>query len=259
LNAPDNRQSGCQLPNMDSQYGFCMLTGAVRQERHPHIPARNVLDGIVLGGSDGAIESLGLISALNGAGVASGTITLAGVSFAVAGALSMFFSYYLARRSEIQSLQTDISRESMEIETEPEEETAEMKAMLEKDGYDASEVEAIMGRLQKNKGLWLKEMLRRELKVNIEEVEANPFAKPLSAGIAFLLLALLAVSPYALSIARETALLGSIGLSLVALFSLGSRLFIPRNFRPLGGVESALVGATAGGLLYLVGMLISRA
>ena len=230
----------------------------IQPEKHPHIPARHILDGIALGGSDGTIEALALISALNGAGIAFGTIALAGVSFSIAGAISIFFSYYLSRRSEIQSLKTDVSRESMEIEEEPEEETAEMKDLLKKDGYDEKEVDIIMQRLQKDKGLWLREMLRRELRVNIEDLESDPWTRPISAGIAFLLLALLAVSPYALSIPRTTALLVSICLSLVALFALGSRLFVRRNFKPLGGVESALVGAGAAGLLYLLGMLIAR-
>jgi VIT1/CCC1 family predicted Fe2+/Mn2+ transporter len=215
------------------------------------------LDGIILGGSDGAIEALALLSALNGAGVAFGTITLAGVSFALAGAISMFFSYYLSRRSEVESLRTDIAREGLEIETEPEEETAEMRELLRKDGYAEDEVDVIMGRLVKDKGLWLREMLRRELKVNPEDVATNPFARPLSAGLAFLLLALLALSPYALAVPRTSALVASSAVSLVALFSLGSRIFIPRNFRPLAGAESALVGALAGGLLYLVGVLVS--
>lgn len=228
-----------------------------RLEKHPHIPARRVLDRIILGASDGAIEGLATTAALNGAGVGFGTIALAGVAFALAGALSMFFSSYLSTRSEIESLRIDISRESMEIETEPEEETAEMQDLLRKDGYDKKEVDVIMQRLQKDKGLWLKEMLRRELKVNMEDAKSEPFTRPFAAGVAFLLLALLAVSPYVLSIPRTTALFASLGLSLVALFSLGSRIFVPRNFKPVAGAESALAGAAAAGLLYLIGTIIS--
>ena len=116
-------------------------------EKHPHIPARNVLDRIVLGGSDGAIEGLALTSALNGAGLGYGAIALAGVAFALAGALSMFFSSYLSRRSELRSLKVDMTRERMEIETEPEEEKAEMRELLKKDGYGEKDVEVIMQRL----------------------------------------------------------------------------------------------------------------
>ncbi len=196
-------------------------------------------------------------SALNGAGVAFGTIAVAGFAFALAGAIAMFFSSYLSRRSELRSLQIDVDRESMEIDTEPDEERGEMRELLKKDGYDESEVEVIMRRLVKDKGLFLKEMLRRELRVNIEDVGADPFVWPLFAGLAFLLLALLAVSPYALAIPRTDALLASVGLSLAALFSLGSRAFVPKNFNFRAGIESALVGAVAGGVLYLVGLAVS--
>ena len=171
----------------------------------------------------------------------------------------MFFSSYLSRRSELRSLEVDIARESMEIETEPEEEKAEMKELLKKDGYTDQEVEVILQRLVRNKGLWLKEMLRRELRVNIEDATSDPFSRPLSAGIAFLLLALLALSPYAFAIARLDALFASVALSLTALFALGSRAFVPRNFEPASGLESALVGAVAAGILYLVGIFISIA
>ncbi|HUK79352.1 MAG TPA: VIT1/CCC1 transporter family protein, partial [Nitrososphaerales archaeon] len=227
------------------------------EEKHPHIPARNVLDRIILGGSDGAIEGLATTSALNGAGLAFGTIALAGFAFALAGAIAMFFSSYLSRRSELRSLKIDVNREGMEIETEPDEEQDEMRELLRKDGYDEAEVEVIMRRLVKNKGLFLKEMLRRELRVNIEDVGADPFVWPLYAGIAFLLLALLAVSPYAFAIPRVDALVASVTLSLAALFSLGSRTFVPGNFNLKAGAESALVGAVAGGLLYLVGLAVS--
>ncbi len=226
-------------------------------EKHPHIPARNILDRIVLGGSDGAIEGLALTSALNGAGLGYSTIALAGVAFALSGALSMFFSNYLSRRSELRSLKIDMSRERMEIDTEPEEEKSEMRELLKRDGYDDREVDVILQRLVKDKELWLKEMLRRELRLNVEEEGTGRLSKPLSAGVAFLLLGLLSVSPYAFAVPRFDALVASVSFSLAALFSLGSRVFVPRSFDLAAGVESALVGALAGFLLYLVGVLVS--
>ncbi|HYB75642.1 MAG TPA: VIT1/CCC1 transporter family protein, partial [Nitrososphaerales archaeon] len=212
---------------MDSEYRLEKRMNAAPREKHPHIPARNILDRVILGGSDGAIEGLATTSALNGAGVSLGTIAIAGFAFAVAGSIAMFFSSYLSRRSELRSLQIDVDREKMEIETEPEEEQGEMRELLEKDGYDGREVEVILRRLTKDKDLFLKEMLRRELRVNVEDVGSDPFVWPLFAGIAFLLIALLAVSPYAFSVPRMDALLASVVFSLAALFALGSRAFVP--------------------------------
>lgn len=212
---------------------------------------------MVLGGSDGAIEGLALTAALNGAKVGFGTIAVAGLAFAIAGAISMFFSSYLSQRSERESVRIDMARERMEIETEPEEERREMVELLKREGYADAEVEVIMQRLSRDKGLWLREMLRRELKVNPEDVALGPYSGAAAAGASFLLLALLAVSPYAFSISRIYALAASAALSLAALFALGSRAFIPRNFRPRAGIVSAGVGALAGAVLYLVGLFIS--
>jgi vacuolar iron transporter family protein len=234
------------------------MDSPVQQERHPHIPARRLLDRIVLGGSDGAIEGLAMTAALNGAGLGFGTILVAGFAFAVAGSISMFFSSYLSNKSELDLLRTDVQREKMEIETEPEEERAEMEQLLTKDGYGPKEVKTIMERLLKDKALWLKEMLRRELRINIEDLESDSFARPVSAGLAFFLLALLALAPYALSSERIVALGTSVAFCLAALFSLSSRIFIPGHFKPVSGLESALIGGVAGGLLYLLGILISR-
>lgn len=234
------------------------MENPVPQEKHPHIPARRLLDRIILGGSDGAIEGLAMTAAFNGAGLGFGTILLAGFAFAVAGSVSMFFSSYLSNKAELDLLRTDVQREKMEIETEPEEERAEMEQLLMKDGYDRKEVRTIMERLLKDKELWLKEMLRRELRINIEDLEAGPFIRPISAGLAFFLLSLLALAPYAFSIERIVALGSSVVLCLAALFALSSRIFIPAHFKPFAGLESALIGGVAGGLLYLVGILISR-
>ncbi len=226
-------------------------------EKHPHMPARHVIDRIVLGGSDGAIESVALISALNGAGVAFRTIILAGLAFAIAGAVSMFFSNYLARRSELDALRVDMDRERMEIETEPEEEKAELEELLRKEGYAQKEVDVIMGRLEKDKEMWLREQLDHELKVHIEELSTDPVSRPASAGVSFFALALLVLSPYWLNWGHALTLGISVALSITALFALGSRAFIPRHFNPRAGVTFSIIGACAAALLYGVGLLIS--
>jgi vacuolar iron transporter family protein len=215
------------------------------------------LDRIVLGGSDGAMESVAMTAALNGAGLAFGTILIAGLAFAAAGALSMFFSSYLSSRSELEALRTDVQRERMEIETEPEEEKAELEDLLRKEGYDQEEIDVIMSKLVKNKEMWLREQLSRELRVHMEDLKSGLLGRPSAAGLSFLSLALLVVAPYGILSGHVLALAASVGLSLLALFCLGSRIFLRGHFKPLAGLESAAVGAAAAGLLYGLGLLIS--
>ncbi len=224
-------------------------------EKHPHIPARQILDRIVLGGSDGVIESVAMTAALNGAGVPFSTILIAGLAFAVAGGTSMFFSTYLSRRSELHSLRLDIERERMEIETEPEEEKAELEKLLSEEGYGPGEVGVIMERLLKDKDMWLRAQLMHELRLHPEDLSSNPLSRPTAAGIAFLVLALATLCPYAFGIGRTAALMVSVVLSLLALFVLSSRLFTPKYFDLRSGLESAVVGGAAAGLLYALGLL----
>ncbi|MDV3243808.1 MAG: VIT1/CCC1 transporter family protein [Nitrososphaerales archaeon] len=228
-----------------------------RTEKHPHIPARHVLDRIVLGGSDGVIEGVATTSALNGAGVDFRTILIASFAFALAGGLSMFFSNYLSRRAELDSLRIDVERERMEIETEPEEERKELESLLMTEGYKQGEVDVIMNRLTKDKEMWLRAQLQHELHVHMEELSTRPVRRALPAGIAFFLLALLSLLPYLTSEGRFAALVASAALSLAALFALGSRIFTLRNFNIRRGLESASVGAAAVSLLYLAGLLVA--
>ncbi len=215
------------------------------------------MDRVVLGGSDGAIEGVAMTAALNGAGLDFRTIVIAGFAFAVAGGISMFCSSYLASRSEADLLRADVERERMEIETEPEEERAELEELLKKDGYQQQEVDVIMSRLAKDKELWLRTQLSHELRLHIEDLETDPLSRAGVAGVAFFVLAMTALSPYGLVSSHVQALSLSIGLALLALFVLASRAFTPGQFSWKSGVESAAVGGAAAGVLYLLGTLIS--
>ena len=223
-------------------------------EKHPHIPGRNIIDRVVLGGSDGAIEAVATTAALNAAGVDFKLILLAGFAFATAGGLSMFFSSYLSSRAELAALRIDIERERMEIETEPGEERRELEELLAKEGYEKQEVDVIMNRLTKNKEMWLRAQLTNELHLHAEELSVAPVSRALPAGISFFVLGLLALIPYATAVARSDALLASAAISLTALFVLGSKAFVPSTFNAKEGVRSAGIGAIALCLLYAVGL-----
>lgn len=229
------------------------------KEKHPHQRGRGILDRVVLGGSDGIIESLAATSALNGVqAISYSTIIVAGFAFAVAGSVAMFFSSYLSRKSELDSLRIDVERERFEIETEPEEEKMELSELLKKEGYTAEEVGVILSRLEKDKEMWLRAQLRHELHLHMEELEHNPLTKALPAGLSFLIFALVPIFPYFLGLERLLSLVVSICFSVLALFVLGStKLFAFEHFNLKKGLESSFIGAVAALLLYIVGRIIS--
>jgi VIT1/CCC1 family predicted Fe2+/Mn2+ transporter len=227
-------------------------------ERHPHLPARKIIDRVVLGGTDGIIESLAATSGLNGARQSFVIILLAGFAFATAGAVSMFFSNFLSRRTEQESLRLDIEREKMEIETEPEEEKRELETLLKNEGYNQKEVDVILKRVMRDKDMWLRVQLRHELHLDANELESSSLKKSFPPGIAFFVGALIPLAPYLAPLQPTIVLLVSVGLSLVALFLTGSSKFLAiRKLSLSSGLEMALVGAIASALLFVVGRLIA--
>lgn len=228
-------------------------------EKHPHQTGRKFLERIVLGGSDGIIESVAAVSALNGIKIiANPQIVIAGIAFAIAGSISMFFSNYISRRSEIQNLKEDIKRERFEIETEPEEEKRELTEILKKEGYTQNEVDVIVGRLQQDKEMWLRAQLRHELHLYMDEVKEGTLMHSLSAGLSFLFFSIIPIIPYFFGLTRFYSLIISDILSAFSLFLLGStKLLSFRNFNFRSGIESAFIGMVASFLLYLFGTIIS--
>lgn len=227
-------------------------------EKHPHIRARRVIGRVVLGSSDGIVESISATSALNGAGLNFSTILLAGFSLALGGALSMFFSNYLFTKSELDLLQRDIQREKMEIETEPEEESIELEQFLKKEGYHEKEIDVIMNRMKKDKELWLRAQLRHELHVNADDVRSDSLSKSLPAGITFLLGATIPLLPYLFQVQHYFALIVSVTLSLVTLFVLGTTKFVSlKQISIKNGLEMVSIGAAAAFLLYLLGQTVA--
>lgn len=169
----------------------------------------------------------------------------------------MFFSNYLSRRSEMDTLKIDMQRERMEIETEPEEERGELEELLKKEGYTQREVNVMMKRIMANKEMWLRAQLMHELHLHPEDLKGGPVGRATSAGVAFFLFALVSLVPYVLGLTRTSALVPSAALSLTALFILGSKVFTLKHLTLKSGVESVLVGALAAVLLYAFGLALS--
>lgn len=230
---------------------------ATQPELHSHIRGRRFIDRIVLGGTDGAIEGIALTAALNGAGLIFHTILIAGISFATAGAISMFFSNYLSHEAELESLKVDAEREKLEIETEPEEERRELEELLAKEGYEKAEVDAIMARLATDKDMWLREQLRYELHLDAEALAGGSVTRSAPAGLAFFLVALVPLVPYLSQLGRFAALALSVGSTLVALFLIGSLKLSLQHVNAKAGLKAASIGLLAAVLLYIAGNLIS--
>lgn len=227
------------------------------QEKHPHIRGRGIVSSFALGLSDGVVTNLAFLAGFSGAVNNLEIIKLAGVASMFAGAVSMFFGGLIAGRTERDLFRADSAREAYEIDTEPEEEKAELERFYREKGLSKDESDIVVKRIASNRKKWLEDMLMHELSINEARLE-DPLKVALAIGFSFLLGAVIPLIPYLFFSEKFVAIIFSVYISLFFLFLAGGwkgNLSNRRFWR--AGVEMLLVGAVATAILYVIGSLIT--
>ena len=139
----------------------------------PHIKESNYIRDIVFGFGDGVNTSLGIVAGIGGASVGVDIVILAAIIGMFTGAKAMAVQNYLAVKSQIEILQSEIKREEYEIENAPEDERKEIEEIYKSKGFAGEELNMVVNKITSNKGVWLKTMLTEELGLNLE-ILGNP-------------------------------------------------------------------------------------
>lgn len=222
-------------------------------ERHAHIGGRGLISASALGLADGLITNLAFLTGFSGAVASVGLIRFAGLAAMLAGSVSMFFGGILSARSEHDLFKADSEREAFEIETEPDEETWELKRIYVEKGLTEQEAEMVVGRLAQDKEKFLEDMLANEVHVHRDNLQ-NPYVLGAVIGLSFLTGALVPLVPYYLLETKPDSVIASVIASLVFLFVAGEwkgRIVKRRHWR--SGLETLAIGAVAAGILFLIG------
>ena len=226
------------------------------REIHKHIRARSYIGSSALGVSDGLVTNLAFLSGFAGATSNFDLIRVAGTASMLAGAISMFFSGVLAWRSESELFQADAKREAGEIETEPEEEKAELRNFYIAKGLSQSQATEIVERISSDKSKFLEDILMHELHVHQTKL-ANPFKMGGVIGLSFLVGALIPLTPFLLLPTRIESLVVAAIVSPVFLFSVGGwrgRVVGRKIWK--AGVETLMIGLSASIIVYLIGSVL---
>src|SRR2546430_16417389 len=128
-------------------------------EQHPH--RGDWLREIVFGLNDGLVTTLVFIMAVSE--VAPGRLLLVVLGEVLAGGISMALGGYLAARTAKQILDQRIATERFEIEHEPEEERAELRAIYPDKGFSGALLDRVVGHLTANDERWFRAMVHDEL------------------------------------------------------------------------------------------------
>lgn len=222
--------------------------------------AGGILRNVVYGFNDGLTANFGLLAGMFGAQGAIGApghaIVLAGLAGAVADALSMGSSGYLAAKSEREVFEHEIAMEREEIRLMPELERQELSLIYQAKGIPEDEADRLSAALMADPERALDEKVREEL--GIGGSTTTPMREGVITGVATAFGALIPVAPLLVS-TSAVAIWTSFALAMASHFLVGAArsVFTGRGtFR--SGFDMFVVGLGVAGIGYLVGDWIVR-
>jgi VIT1/CCC1 family predicted Fe2+/Mn2+ transporter len=164
-------------------------------EQHPH--RGDSLRDIVFGLNDGLVTTLVFVMAVSE--VAPERLLLVVLGEVLAGGISMALGGYLSARTAKQVLDRRIATERYEIEHEPEEERAELRAIYRSKGFSGPLLHNVVGHLTANQERWHRAMIHDELGV-VEDTHINPWQQGVQVGLSFVVGGLIPTVPVLLAL-----------------------------------------------------------
>ena len=218
--------------------------------------AGGVLRSVVYGFNDGLTANFGLVAGVIGANVAPHIVIISGVAGALADALSMGSSGYLAAKSEAEVHAHQIEMERHEMRLMPDLEEQELALIYEAKGLPPDRARETATAVMKDPALALETKVREEL--NIHPAELAPLKDGVITGTATAVGALIPILPF-LIMEHATAIWMSLAVSMLAHFAIGAArsLFTGRGVWA-SGRDMFIVGFGVAALGYVIGELITR-
>jgi len=222
-----------------------------------HFTSSETIRDIVIGMSDGLTVPFALAAGLSGAVDSTRVVITAGLAEIAAGSIAMGLGGYLAARTDAEHYATELAREKRETVEIPEEETREVVELLEEYGLShKSSIEAAH-EMRKDRKRWVDFMMKFEL--GLEKPDPSRGRRSaLTIAASYVAGGLVPLAPYFFFHENRTALLASIGVTLLALFAFGwfkGRFTVKKPIR--SALQTLLVGGLAAGAAFAIAKLIS--
>jgi vacuolar iron transporter family protein len=214
------------------------------------------LRSVVYGFNDGLTANFGLVAGVVGASVQPHIVIISGIAGAIADALSMGSSGYLAAKSEAEVQAHQIEMERHEMRLMPDLEEDELAVIYEAKGLSPDRARETARAMMKDPIQALDAMVREEL--NIHPAELAPLKDGVVTGIATAFGAFIPILPF-LTMSFGAALWVSLAVSMLAHFGIGAArsLFTGRSLWA-SGRDMFLVGFGVAAVGYVIGELVTR-
>jgi len=221
-----------------------------------HTPRGRLIRDVVYAIDTGLITTVAFLAGVSALVDTNDKVVLAGIAQIAAGTIAIFFGAFISTKAQKDFFENQITREKLEIERMPQKETREIREIFEEYGFDEAEQEAAVGRITKNKDLWLKFMVQEEIGISPSQID-NPIFIGAISSASFLVGAFPAILPFLVLSRIDTALLVSAGTILAFLFLVGvfkTRLTKVHWF--VSGLETLAIGGLSCGLGFLFGRIV---
>src|SRR4051812_18491725 len=197
------------------------LSSSIGREGEPWhgLAAGGYLRSVVYGFNDGLTANFGLVAGVIGAAVAPHLVVVTGISGALADALSMGSSGYLAAKSEAEVAARQIAIERDELRLMPDLEEKELALILEAKGLTAENARESAAAMMRDPTRALEIKSQEELGIQPQLV--TPLADGLVTGTATAFGAVIPLIPF-LMLSAGTAIWVSLTVSMLAHFGVGA-------------------------------------
>ena len=221
-----------------------------------HFTASDTVRDIVIGMSDGLTVPFALAAGLSGAVDSTNLIIAAGVAEVAAGAIAMGLGGYLAARTDAEHYQTERTREEREIIEIPQAETDEVADVFRGYGLPEETVTTVASAICSDPKRWVDFMMRFEL--GMEEPDPRRARNSaVTIALSYVVGGFVPLSPYFVFHSVHSALMGSVFVTLIALFVFGfikGRFTTNHPFR--SAVQTILVGSLAASAAFAMAKLV---
>jgi VIT1/CCC1 family predicted Fe2+/Mn2+ transporter len=218
-----------------------------------HSSGTSWISGAIYGANDGLAAVFGIVAGMSGATGGNGFVLTAGLSGAVASALSMATGAFLAERSENEMMEANVERERQEIAEHPEEEKEELSLFYQLKGIDEKTADELAERLAKHPDAMLQALAAEEF--GSTGGTGNPAQASIAAGISTGIGGIIPVIPFIFTTGTVAIVAASI-VSLVAHFLVGAaKSLVTLRSWWSAGFEMTLAGVIVGGAMFLIGQL----
>ncbi len=223
-------------------------------EHDPHIRGRWLAD-VVLGAQDGLVNTLGVVLGVAAASADVRIVFASGMAAGIAESLSMAAVGYTTSVARGDLFRSERAREYRHLESAPEIEREEVRALYMKKGFEGELLERVVTTICADKDVWVAMMMAEEHELLPVDRGASLRSSAVI-GVAALVGSVLPVLPFAVFDLR-TSVFVALGAGAALLFALGVfKGAVTASGHTKSGLSLALIGMASAVAGYFIGALL---